>query len=264
MNDLTSAPTAAGESIEIIGHRGASFDAPENTLASIKLAWWQQADAVEIDVFLSKDEHIVAIHDESTLRLAGRDKAVREQTLSELESLDVGRWKGEQWAGERIPTLNEVLETLPQGKRLFIEVKCGSEIVGVLKSVLRESNIPPVQTAVIGYSLETLRLIKHESPELPVYWVADQASGPQTGRWEPPVGELIQQAKTAGFDGLDLECTPGLDAGAVAEIKRAGLGIFAWTVNSPADARRLEAAGVDGVATDHPGALREWLRQETC
>ena len=82
-SNLWSAP------VEIIGHRGASHDAPENTLASIKLAWEQGADAAEFDVFLSKDGQIVVIHDKDTKRVAGVDKPVVQQTLEELRKLIV-------------------------------------------------------------------------------------------------------------------------------------------------------------------------------
>ena len=76
--------------MEIIGHRGASFDAPENTLAAIRLAWEQKADAAEFDVFLSKDGKIVVIHDANTKRTAGVDKRVVDQTLDELRALTSG------------------------------------------------------------------------------------------------------------------------------------------------------------------------------
>src|SRR5438445_6957075 len=113
--------------MEIIAHRGASYDAPENTLASVKLAWEQKADAVEIDVHLSKDGSIVVIHDANTSKVAGVRKRVSDQTLAELKGLDVGRWKGPKWASERIATLDEVLATVPERKRLFIEIKCEAD-----------------------------------------------------------------------------------------------------------------------------------------
>ena len=77
----------------IIAHRGESFDAPENTLAAVNLAWERGADAVEIDVQLSKDNKIVVIHDENTKRTGGRNKLVKNQTLKELKELDVGIYR---------------------------------------------------------------------------------------------------------------------------------------------------------------------------
>ena len=75
--------------VEIIGHRGASRDAPENTLASVNLAWKRNADAVEIDVYLSKDGHIVVVHDETTKRYGGPDRKIADQTLADLKKLEL-------------------------------------------------------------------------------------------------------------------------------------------------------------------------------
>ena len=93
------------QAVEIMGHRGASYDAPENTMASFRLAWEQHADACELDVHLSKDQKVVVIHDKTTKRLAGVDKPVVDQTFDELRQLDVGRWKNERFTNERIPLL---------------------------------------------------------------------------------------------------------------------------------------------------------------
>src|SRR6266446_92874 len=102
--------------MKIIAHRGASHDAPENTLAAVNLAWQQGADAVEIDVHLSSDGEIVVIHDDNTRKTAGLRKKVSAQTLAELKALDVGRWKHSKWAGESIATFAEVLENVPADK----------------------------------------------------------------------------------------------------------------------------------------------------
>ena len=95
----------------IIAHRGESYDAPENTLAAINLAWQRNADAVEIDIQLSADNQIVVIHDLNTKRIGNRNKKVKKQTLAELKELEAGKHKGEKWKDEKIPTLSEVLET---------------------------------------------------------------------------------------------------------------------------------------------------------
>src|SRR5258706_7289864 len=114
---------------EIIAHRGASHDSPVNTLAAVQLGWKQRADAVEIDVQFSKDNHIVVIHDDTTRKTGGLRRKVGEQTLAELRTLDVGRWKDARWRGEKIPTLAEVLATIPDQRRLFVDIKCGPECV---------------------------------------------------------------------------------------------------------------------------------------
>ncbi|HSQ58627.1 MAG TPA: glycerophosphodiester phosphodiesterase family protein, partial [Gemmata sp.] len=160
---------------EIVAHRGASHDAPENTLASIRLAWEQNADAVEIDVRMSKDGGIVVIHDSNTLRVAGVDRPVAEQSLAELRALDVGKWKEARFAGERIPTLEEVLATVPREKRLLIEAKSGPEIVPELGRVLNGSDLRPEQNAIISFNPAVIAAVKRSRPELTGYWVVNLA-----------------------------------------------------------------------------------------
>jgi len=256
---ILSNPAAQLSAVEIIGHRGASHDAPENTLASVNLAWKQNADAVEIDVFLSKDGHIVAFHDKNTARLAAVDKPVVEQTLAELSKLDVGSWKDAKFTGERIPTLSAVLATIPDGKRLFIEVKCGPEIVPTLQSDLQKAGKAPDQTTIISFSYDVVAAVKQEMPELVVYWVIGLKQDDQTGKWKPELDVLIDKAQAANLDGLDLGKADVIDKGYVSRVKKAGLGFYMWTINSASDARRLTEAGVEGLTTDRPAWLREQL-----
>src|SRR5512138_815337 len=96
------APRASGRPL-VLGHRGASADAPENTLAAFRLALEQGADGVELDVWRCRTGEVVVLHDEDTRRVAGSPLRVREATLAELRALDVGAWKGPGFRGERIP-----------------------------------------------------------------------------------------------------------------------------------------------------------------
>lgn len=242
--------------VEIIAHRGASHDAPENTLAAVNLAWRHDADAVEVDVYLSKDGQIVAIHDETTERTTGEKCQVVALTLDELKSLDAGRWKGARWAGERIPTLAEVLRTVPPGKRLFIEVKCGPEIVPVLGRVLKSSGKKPQQTVIISFSKDVVTAAKARFPQLAVYWIVGLKQDEETGQWSFQTDDLVEQTRTAGVDGINVNSVPVVDREFVSRFKRAGLEVYVWTVNSPEEARRLLDAGVDGITTDRPKFLR--------
>ena len=242
--------------VEIIAHRGASHDAPENTLASIQLGWEQNADAVEIDVQFSKDGHIVVIHDENTRKTAGVRKLVSEQTLAELKALDAGRWKDARWTGERIPTFGEALAAIPEGRRMFVEIKCGAECIRKFVEDFRRSGRQPAQVVPIGFSLETMRRLKKALPELEVCWIAEFK---RTLRgWSPTAERLIQQAKDAGLDGLDVSATGPVDRAFTGKIHAAGLRLYIWTVDSPARGKALAAAGVDGITTNRP----EWLRSK--
>lgn len=246
----------ANQPVEIIGHRGASFDAPENTVAAIKLAWEQKADGSEFDIYLTKDKKIAVIHDATTKRTAGTDRKVVDTPLAELRDLDVGRWKGERFAKERIPTLNEMLATVPDGKRVFIEVKCGPEIVPELDRVLKASKLKPEHTPVISFNASVVAAVKKARPEVPAYWLV---SLDRKNAKPPTAEELIAKARSIKADGLDLSATPTLDEGFARAVKAAGLKLYVWTVNDPAVAKRMVGIGVDGITTDRPGWLREQL-----
>ncbi|MCS6864829.1 MAG: glycerophosphodiester phosphodiesterase [Gemmataceae bacterium] len=248
---------AAEPKIEIVAHRGASFDAPENTVAAIKLAWEQNADASEFDIFLTKDGQIVVIHDPTTQRTAGVKGTVAEMTLKELRQLDVGKWKGAQFAGEKIPTLDEMLATVPAGKRVFIEVKCGPEIVPELNRVLKASGLKPQQTAIISFHADVIAAVKKARPDLPCYWIVHLAPKGQKPR---TAEELIEKAKEIHADGLDLSAHEAiLDKTFGDKVKAAGLKLYVWTVNDVELAKKMIAAGAESITTDRPGWLREQL-----
>src|SRR4029079_18162257 len=105
--------------VEIIAHRGASADAPENTVASEKLGYQQGAGGGELDIHLTKDGRIVVIHDYDTKRVAGVERKVVDQTFDEIRRLNAGAWG--EWAGrgfnEKIPTLDEILAIVPKGRK---------------------------------------------------------------------------------------------------------------------------------------------------
>ena len=245
--------------IEIIAHRGASEDAPENTMASFREGWKQQADADELDIHLSKDGEVIVMHDASTKRTAGIDQPIATQTLEELKALDAGKWKSPQWTGEKIPTLAEVLATIPDNRRLFIEIKCGPEVLPKLTEVMRASGKKAEQLVIIGFSYATMKKAKELYPQQPVYWLASPPSEKSKEK-TPTIEELIAMSKDAKLDGLDLSSKFTFDAGEVAKAKAAGLKMYAWTVNDAATAKALVALGYDGITTNRPAWLREQLK----
>src|SRR3954447_3954908 len=129
----------------IIGHRGASHDAPENTIASYKLAIEQGADGFEGDYWLGAGGHILDLHDKDTKRVAGRKLVVTTAPLKQLRALDIGSWKDPKWHAERMPTLEEVLAIVPAGKKVFLELKSGPEVVAPMAKVIAASHVSPDQ-----------------------------------------------------------------------------------------------------------------------
>jgi len=243
--------------VEIVAHRGASYDAPENTRSAFMLAWDQKADASELDVWLSKDGQVVVLHDETTKRTAGRNKKVSEQTLTELRILDAGSWKGKKWRGEKIPTLAEALDTLPGGKRFFIEIKCGIEVLPGLARVIEASSKPPQQLPIITFSYEVAKQAKALLPAHEVSFLYDWKKDKDTGKPVTPE-QLIAMAKAAKLDGLSVKHTGPITAEYVMKVKAAGFKFYVWTVEDAAIARRMLDAGVDAITTNRP----EWLRNQ--
>ncbi|MDB4637512.1 MAG: glycerophosphodiester phosphodiesterase [Planctomycetaceae bacterium] len=249
--------TSVNQSVEIIAHRGASHDAPENTLAAVNLAWTQNADAVEVDIYLSADERIVAVHDKTLKRYGGPNKPIAAMTYQELQKHEVGRWKDKKFAGEPIPLLSEILKTVPQKKRLFIEIKCGAEILPHLKSVLKSANLDDRQTCIICFSKEVIESAATQLPQIERYWLVSLKRNQATRKVKPSPKSLIKTSNDIGADGLDLGgAIDIINADYVARLKKVGLPVYVWTVNSPEEAARLKVAGVSGITTDRPKLLK--------
>ncbi len=239
----------------IIAHRGESFDAPENTLAAINLAWERDAEAVEIDVQLSKDNELVVIHDTDTKRLTGIDKKIKDQTLEELKKLDVGSWKDITFVDEKIPTIDEVLATVPKGKRLIVEIKSGAETVPILKTAIDQYTLPKEQIEIIGFDLETMIQARNEFPENKVLWLLDLDYNWHSRIFKPSITKGIDEAKKYKFDGLNVWAGKMLNKNRIDQIHDAGLLAYCWTVNDINKAHELSEWGIDAITTD--GA--EWL-----
>ncbi len=254
---LAGPAAVAQPPVEIVAHRGASFDAPENTVAAVKLAWEQKADAAEFDIYLTKDRKVVLMHDKDTKRTAGGvNKVIADSTLAELRRLDVGRWKGEKFAGERVPTLAETLAVVPDGKRVFIEVKPGPEIVPYLLDELAAAKLPAARTPIIAFDARVVAAVKKARPELPAYWLVSLNTKDKA---PPTAAEVVAKAKEIRADGLDLSASPALDEAYAKTIRSAGLKLYVWTVNDVTVAKRMVGLGVDGITTDRPAWLREQL-----
>jgi len=240
--------------VEIIAHRGASHLAPENTMASVMLGWEKQAD-VEVDVHMSKDHRIVVIHDATTKRTAGTDVKVEETDFQELRELEVGRFKAEEFAGEPIPLLADVVNTIPPGRKLYVEIKCGPEVLPFLQPLLLESG-KMSQIVIIGFDLETVTASK-KLIDVPTYWLKGTEKVKETEEWIPHDPKLVQTARERGLDGLDVHHA-GVNEEFVRAVKAAGQKLYVWTVDDPDEARRLVSLGVDGITTNRP----EWLRAQ--
>ena len=232
----------------IVAHRGSSFDAPENTLPAFRLAWEQGADGVEGDFLLTKDAQIVCIHDASTKRLADKNLVVSKSTLQELRALDVGAWKHEKFKGTKIPTISEVFATIPKGKKIFVEVKCGPEIVPFLIKEIRKANLETDQVRLICFNTKVIKSFKEYMPNHKAYWLS--GFNKKNGSWKPSVDQVITTLQNCKADGLDSQHTipPEFSKSVI----NAGFEWHAWTINDARTAQRLAKRGIDSITTDRP------------
>jgi glycerophosphoryl diester phosphodiesterase len=248
----------------IVAHRGASRDAPENTLAAFRLAWEQGADAIEGDFYVSKDGRLVCIHDGTTKRTAGVELAVAESTVAALKELEVGAFKGAKWRGEKIPTIEEVLALVPPNKTVLIEMKCGKEGVAPLAATLRTAQLAPKQTTVIAFNAEVIAETKRRIPEIKAFWLTGYEKDKATGDWTPTLASVLATLEQCGADGLDTQANlEVVDEAFVAALRERDLEFHAWTVNDLEKATRLKELGVDSITTDRPRYLREGLSRNS-
>lgn len=247
-----------GRSVEYIAHRGASYEMPENTLSAVRLAWESGADAVELDVHLTADHQLAVIHDQDTRRVAGVDWRVRDRTLAELKTLDVGRWKGERFAGERIAALEEFLATIPKGKRMLIEIKCKGDILPYLEKAVEESG-KRRQIVLICFDPDVLVQCKQRMLDIPVYWLVGTEKDQRTGRPLPHSPGLIEFIREKGIDGLSVHYE-GVDETFACAVRKAGYDWYVWTVDDCETAERMIRLGARGITSNRAA----WLKKKCC
>ena len=229
----------------LIAHRGASGHAPENTLASFKKAVSLGAAFIETDLQLTRDARLVAIHDERVNRTTNGKGSVHDMTLADLRRLDAGSWFGSEFAGERIPTLEEILEFAKKYDVVFyLELKPGGSWGGehALISGLRDSG-QIARTIVISFDASILATVRKIEPTVMTALLYD-------GQLEKP----LEQAMDVGARQLAIRgdlVSPWLLTAA----RRKDLQVVCWTVNHSAHIRLLMAAGVDGIMSDYPDRL---------
>ena len=241
----------------IIAHRGVSFDLPENSLPAFNMSWNHAADGIEGDFHLTKDGAIVCIHDEDTGRVCKQNIVVRDSTLKELKALDLD-CQGTGNLQIKIPTLAEVLEILPDGKKIFIEIKCGSEIVKPLFIELTRSKLNSNDAVIISFDEEVIKEFKVIAPN---YRALLLYSYKQLNRNSSEVGcninNLIDVMRNIKADGLgtDNEFSKTL----VEQTINAGFEYHSWTIDSIDVAQKLINWGSSSITTNKPGHLIQQL-----
>jgi glycerophosphoryl diester phosphodiesterase len=244
----------------IVAHRGASHDAPENTLPSFRQAWVQGADAIEGDFHLTRDGRIICIHDYDTLRVSGTKLVVKDAKLEELRALDAGAWFKPEWKGTRLPTFMEVAATVPAGKKFYIEVKCGPEIVPTLLSEIREAGLKSEQVVVISFNAPVIRELKKLSPTLKACWLSGFKKGGTT--LKPDTAEALVTLKDIHADGFSSQADSRIDAAFIQGIRKEGFEYHCWTIDDPKQAQHFLEIGAQSITTNRPAFLRAALKAD--
>jgi len=272
----------------LFGHRGASYHAPENTLGAIKKAFELGADGVEVDIQMTADKKLVVLHDETLERTATytcqnvKDDAyiskkrftqivqtpICELHYDDFKHIDVGLWKGIEWAKEKVPKLDEVLCFLffseKPGKKIQIEIKSENfEIISELTKILAKypSDFLQESVTIIGFDLEIMRKTKQEIPICCTLLVR----GHEQLNTLHDVLISIAQMEHAGLDGIDLEANPLLvTKEVIKEVKKRGKTIGIWVYpeqDTPENLLYFTQLGVDFQTTNLTPAITKALKR---
>eukprot|EP01029_Cantina_marsupialis_P010413 TRINITY_DN237633_c0_g1_i1.p1 TRINITY_DN237633_c0_g1~~TRINITY_DN237633_c0_g1_i1.p1 ORF type:complete len:256 (-),score=25.26 TRINITY_DN237633_c0_g1_i1:262-1029(-) len=243
---------------KIVAHRGESFDAPENSLSAVNMAWERGARIVEIDIHLTADNEIAVIHDNHTGRVGDRKLFVKKTSLQELKEVDVGIKKAITFKGEKIPSLNEVIETVPLGAKLVIEIKCGKNIIKPLVQLLENSALKNHQIEIISFHLDVLGLMKKEAPQYKTLWLLDlDYYLPHWLLYIRPK-KIIKKIKENGLDGVNVWAGKIINKSFVKAFQKEGFHFYVWTVNELDEAERVLGYGIDAITTDRA----EWITKQ--
>lgn len=234
----------------VIAHRGSSFTAPENTIAAAKLAWQQDADAVELDIYLSKDNRVMVMHDGNTKRTTGQSYLIAETNSEVLRTLDAGSWKdATNYKGEKIPFLEEMIATVPKGKKMVIEIKCGPEVFPALQKIVKKSG-KKNQLVFIAFDWKTIVKAKETFPKNACYWLSSSPT---------EVKAKMDEVIKSGLDGINLS-SKIVDQQTVSHANELGYDVWSWTIDDPQEARRVVNLGVKAITTNRPDLMRSSLQ----
>ena len=232
---------AYANSAEVTAHRGDSHHAPENTMSAFVLAVENQADSIELDVRQTKDGEYVVIHDESLKRTTGVDKKVGEVTLEYIETLDAGSLFSEDYAGEKIPTLREVLEYCNQ-EDVFLNVELKpantdneTYVQGIIDLLEEYDYLDDCVVASSDY--DTLKKVKEINPDIETVYIMYVAYG--------DIGDMDY------VDAFSIQHS-FITMRLVRNVHKNGKKIYAWTVDRESRIMDLILLDVDVIITNNP------------
>src|SRR5688572_25954308 len=232
----------------VIAHRGASSYAPENTLAAFDLALEMEARHIELDVDLTRDGHIVVIHDHTVDRTTNGSGPVPSHTLATLRSLDAGAWFGAQFAGERIPTFDEVLARYKGRAHLHVEIKGRSPFLSRETADAIRKHGMERQVTITSFQKVRLEEMRAYAPEFPTGWLVREFSN-----------LMIAEARALGINQL-CPRAPAVTPALVRQLHAEGFVARAWGVSTEALMQQVVEAGADGMTVNFPDRLIAYLK----
>ncbi|MDP4552562.1 glycerophosphodiester phosphodiesterase [Alkalihalobacillus macyae] len=253
-----------------VAHRGASGHAPEHTIPSYKLGEEMKGDYIEIDLQMTKDGELIAMHDESVDRTTNGTGLVKDYTLEEIKQLDAGTWFNEKYPekakksyeGLQVPTLEEVIQTFGKDARYYIETKSPEVYPGMEKELLRVLekykltgvNERSSKVLIQSFSKESLLKMEDLNANLPLVQLISYKE--QATISDEELSELTEYAVGVGMSYTKI------DEDYVQQVRSAGLLIHPYTVNEKEDMERLLDWGVTGMFTNYPDRLNDVLKDK--
>ena len=237
------------DEVIVVAHRGAAGAAPENTLASIRRAIEDGADWVEIDVQETRDGQVVVIHDSDFMKLSGNPLKVWDGDLAEIRQIDVGSWFGDEFADQRVPTLQQVLEEIRGRSRLVIELKYYGHDQQLEQRVVELVEDAGMTQDVVIMSLKLAGVEKVQAlrPDWTTGLLAATAIG-KLSKVDVDFLAVNQNMANRGF---------------IRRAHASGKRVFVWTINDALSLSRWMSMGVDGVITDEPALAKRVLAERS-
>ncbi|MFT4413972.1 glycerophosphodiester phosphodiesterase [Fredinandcohnia humi] len=261
-------PSLTPNKILNVSHRGASGHAPEHTIAAYELGVAMKGDYIEVDLQMTKDGELIAMHDETLDRTTNGTGLVKNYTLAEIKELDAGSWFNErypdmakpEYVGLEVPTLEEVIQHFGKDKRYYIETKSPAVYPGMEEELLQVlekynlvgQNAPSSKVLIQSFSAESLKKMHQLNPDVPLIQLISY-SKPATITDEE-LNEYMSYAI-----GLGMNYTR-INQEYVQKVRDHGLLIHPYTVNNKEDMARLLDWGVTGMFTNYPDRLREVIK----
>lgn len=235
----------------IIAHRGDNKFAPENSVESAEIAWKNGLKFVECDIY-ETPAGMVCIHGEWELKaLTGCAKKISQLTKDDLSSLNLAaneKWKG-KYKSVKIPTLDEIMATVPDGGTLVLEMKSYSPTFAKkVDDARKAAGLEKDQILLIAFSSAAIKDFNMRYKGYKSLWLYSLKF--ENGKYIPTPEEAVRKCKEIGAMGVNVGNTRLAGADYVYDVKKSGMGFYAWTVNSQEEFARLEKLGVDGITTD--------------